>query len=94
MKLPDLSPRQWRDRAEEAHVQADQMRDPVARRMLLAIAENYDQLAEQIEARIRSGVPPNLADANAFDRAARKAQLRGAAAILPPGLRPRPPVSR
>jgi hypothetical protein len=39
----------WRERAEEARTQADQMRDPDARRTLLEIAENYEQLAEQAE---------------------------------------------
>jgi DNA-binding ferritin-like protein len=52
------SPGSRTDRAEEARVQANEMRDPAAGRMLLAIAENYDQLAEQVEARIRSGAPP------------------------------------
>jgi len=42
----------WRERSEEARVQANQVRDPTARRTLLAIADNYDQLAEQAE-RIR-----------------------------------------
>ena len=39
----------WRARAEEARTQADQMTDLTARRTLLDIAENYDQLAEQAE---------------------------------------------
>jgi hypothetical protein len=42
----------WRGRAEEARAQASEMRTPEARRTLLSIAENYDQLAEQAE-RIR-----------------------------------------
>jgi F0F1-type ATP synthase membrane subunit b/b' len=42
----------WRERAEEARAQASQMIDPMARRTLLAVAENYEQLAEQAE-RIR-----------------------------------------
>ena len=44
----------WRERAEEARAQASQMRDPRARRMLLDIAENYEQVAQQSEA-IRKG---------------------------------------
>ncbi len=39
----------WRERAEEARAQAEQMPDPTARRTLLDIAENYEQLAEQAE---------------------------------------------
>jgi len=42
----------WRDRAEEARTQADQMGSLDARKTLLEIAENYDQLARQAE-RIR-----------------------------------------
>jgi hypothetical protein len=47
-------PDYWRSRAEEARTQADQMRDPTAQRTLLGIAANYDQLAEQAEAHVRS----------------------------------------
>jgi hypothetical protein len=39
----------WRERAAEARAQAAEMRDPVAKRTLLAIAENYEQLAAQAE---------------------------------------------
>jgi hypothetical protein len=39
----------WRARAEEARTQAGEMRDPTAKRTLLAIAENYGQLAGQAE---------------------------------------------
>jgi hypothetical protein len=47
----------WRDRAEEARAQADQMRDPSARRTLLDIAdENYGQLAQQAEAMGSAGL--------------------------------------
>jgi hypothetical protein len=42
----------WRERAEEARAQASEMRDPDARRTLLGIADNYEQLAQQAE-RIR-----------------------------------------
>jgi hypothetical protein len=48
--MPDrFGPQHWRERAEEARAQASQMHDPSARRTLLEIAENYDQLAEQAE---------------------------------------------
>jgi F0F1-type ATP synthase membrane subunit b/b' len=48
--MPDrLGSEHWRERAEEARAQASQMRDESARRTLLDIAENYDQLAEQAE---------------------------------------------
>jgi hypothetical protein len=53
-----LSPEYGRARAEDARAQAEEMHDPTARRTLLGIAENYDQLAEQAEARLKSEAPP------------------------------------
>jgi hypothetical protein len=51
--MPDrLGAEYWRERAEQARAQASQMCDLKARRTLLGIAENYDQLAAQAE-RIR-----------------------------------------
>jgi hypothetical protein len=52
------NPEYWRARVGEARAQADQMRDPRAKRALLGIAENYDQLAERTEAMIRRSKPP------------------------------------
>jgi hypothetical protein len=43
----------WRNRAEEARAQASEMKDERARKTLLDIAENYDQLAEQAEHLLR-----------------------------------------
>jgi hypothetical protein len=51
----------WRERAEESRAQAEQMRDPTAKRTLLAIAQNYDQLAEQAE-RVRLASFPSQSD--------------------------------
>ena len=41
--------RYWRTRAEEARAAAGGMRDPRATRTLLALAENYEQLAAQAQ---------------------------------------------
>jgi hypothetical protein len=41
----------WHERTGEARNQASEIRNPDARRALLEIAENYEQLAEQAEAR-------------------------------------------
>jgi hypothetical protein len=49
----------WHERAEEARAHAEQMSDPAARRTLLDIAENYEQLAAQAE-RMRMASFPNL----------------------------------
>jgi hypothetical protein len=45
LRLSD--PEYWRSRAAEARAEAAKMQGPAARRMLLGVAENYDQLAEQ-----------------------------------------------
>jgi hypothetical protein len=37
----------WRNRAEEARVHAEQLTDPEAKRMMLAIAESYEKLAQR-----------------------------------------------
>jgi hypothetical protein len=37
----------WRDRAEAVRTDAEQMRDPVARKTLLKIAEEYEKLAKR-----------------------------------------------
>jgi hypothetical protein len=44
-----MDPAYWRSRAEEARAQASQQNDPQARQMLLDIADNYEQIAEQRE---------------------------------------------
>ena len=52
--MPDrLGADYWRERAKEARAQASDMGEQKARRALLAIAENYEQLADQAE-RIRN----------------------------------------
>lgn len=57
--MPDrLGAEYWRDRAEEARAQASEMRDPDARRTLVEIAQNYDQLAEQAERIRKTSAPP------------------------------------
>jgi hypothetical protein len=47
----------WLERAEEARAQASEMHDPDAKRTLLEIAENYQQLADQAEARRKTRLP-------------------------------------
>jgi hypothetical protein len=47
------NPQHWRDRAEEARVNAEQMRDPESKRMMLEIADGYMRLAERAEQRLR-----------------------------------------
>jgi hypothetical protein len=46
----------WLARAAEARAHAREMPDPDARRTLLEIAENYQQLADQAEARRKTGL--------------------------------------
>jgi hypothetical protein len=45
------SPEYWRNRAEEARAQAEEMRDADAKQALRKIAEIYEQLAVQASAR-------------------------------------------
>jgi len=51
-------PRHWRDRAEEARIQAGDMRNHDARRQMLQIAEGYDRLAQRAEERAKSPITP------------------------------------
>jgi hypothetical protein len=44
----------WRGRAAEARAMADQMRDHIAKGILLEIAESYDRIAQYAEGRGRS----------------------------------------
>ncbi|HJT07065.1 MAG TPA: hypothetical protein VJ747_09075 [Stellaceae bacterium] len=63
--MPSLwnDPEHWRSRAEEARATADQMHDLDSKRVMLGIAEGYDELAARAEAR-KSFAPA--------DRAARR----------------------
>ncbi len=45
-------PEHWRGRAEEARTIAEDIHDPEAKRMMLAIAEGYEQLAKRAEDRL------------------------------------------
>ena len=47
------NPQHWRDRAEEARINAEQIGDPESKRMMLEIAEGYMRLAERAERRLR-----------------------------------------
>jgi hypothetical protein len=48
------NPVHWRNRAEEARVNAEQISDPESKRMMLEIAEGYLRLAERAERRLQS----------------------------------------
>ena len=54
-----LSAEHWSERAEEARVQAEQMNDPEAKRMMLAIVAGYEQLAARVEKRERAALKAN-----------------------------------
>ena len=41
----------WHDRAEEIRCLAEQMSDPVTRRMLMGLANDYETLAKRAEER-------------------------------------------
>jgi hypothetical protein len=42
----------WRERAEEARSVAEALHDPVAKHMMLGIAEPYEKLAQRAEERV------------------------------------------
>jgi hypothetical protein len=43
----------WRDRAEEARANAEQMNDPEAKRQMSEIVAGYERLAQRAEQRLR-----------------------------------------
>ena len=53
-KLHVHDPRQWRERAEEARVLAEQMADAETKAIMLKIAEDYEKLAQRAEQRLYS----------------------------------------
>lgn len=52
------NPARWRDRAEEARIQAEQMSDDDTKRMMLRVAEGYERMAHRAERRIAEGRTP------------------------------------
>ena len=52
------TPAYWRERAEEARVRADEMRDRDTRAMMTMIAETYERMATLAEMREDNGTGP------------------------------------
>jgi hypothetical protein len=48
----------WRDRAEEARMLAEQMTDLTAKKLMMGVADSYDQLADRAAARNAGSEPP------------------------------------
>lgn len=54
MTIPLLmNPVHWRDRAEEAREQSEQMNDLESKRVMLEISASYERLAQRAEKRLR-----------------------------------------
>jgi hypothetical protein len=47
------NPQHWRDLAEQARSHAIKTEDPESRRMMIGIADGYDNLARRAEAKLR-----------------------------------------
>jgi hypothetical protein len=47
------NPQYWRDRAKKTRADAERSSDPIAKRLLLAIADSYERLAERIGVGLR-----------------------------------------
>jgi hypothetical protein len=54
-KVPINDPKHWRERAEGARTLADQVEDQDARRKMLRIADDYEELARRAEQRLKAG---------------------------------------
>jgi hypothetical protein len=52
-------PAHWRQRAQGTRAEADKLNDPIAKRMLLEIAEAFERLAERAEKRGKRKVDPS-----------------------------------
>jgi len=52
-KIPINDPKHWRERAEEARTVADELTDSNAKRKMLRIADDYEELARRAEKRLR-----------------------------------------
>lgn len=60
-------PEHWRARAAEAHAMADRMIDPDARQRMLAIAHQYEKIAQRATERLKAsteGRPPFIQESN------------------------------
>jgi hypothetical protein len=53
-KVPINDPKHWRERAGGARTLADQMEDQDARRKMLRIADDYEELARRVERRLKA----------------------------------------
>jgi hypothetical protein len=63
MKMSDLTsitpadpsrlndPKHWRDKAQEARIKGEGMRDPIARKTMQGVAHDYERLAARAEER-------------------------------------------
>ena len=52
-KVPINDPKHWRERAEEARVHAEQLTDEKAKKAMLRIASDYEELARRAERRLK-----------------------------------------
>ena len=54
-KVPINDPKHWRERAEQARTVAKTMTDEHARKKMVRIAADYEELARRAEKRVKTG---------------------------------------
>jgi len=52
-KIPINDPKHWRKRAREARIVGDELTDPDAKRQMLRMADDYEELARRAERRLK-----------------------------------------
>lgn len=57
---PPNSPAQWRLRAAETRAIADSMQGPDGKRILYALADDYDRIATTLEAELGKNAEPGM----------------------------------
>jgi hypothetical protein len=58
VRVPINDPKHWRERAEQARALADELPDAEAKRRMLKLVGDYEELARRAEKRLRENQKP------------------------------------